>query len=103
MFPPLLLREEWPNETQADLCRRYLDRQASRLLMLQNLIKEDRQRLERAAKANVFEVERFYPFYPEVIDQKLMNSILVEARLRNNAEANDPRAVQNRRDGVLYQ
>ena len=90
------------NENQADLCQRYLLRQSSRLLMLHNLGKTDRQRLEIAAKSYVFEVERFYPFYPKVVDQKLMNTILVEARLRRNDKEYDPSSVDNRRDGVLY-
>ena len=102
-FPPFLLREDWQTPEQADLCQRYLQRQASRLLMLHGLSKEDRARMEVAARSQVFEVERFKSFYPEVVDEKLMKTILVEARLRQDKNANDPRAVQNRRDGVLYQ
>lgn len=101
-FPPLMIREDWDDPQQASLCKRYLCRQASRLLMLHHLPEADRRRLEIDARSQVFEVQRFHTFYPEVIDQKLMNTILVEARLRENKEANDPRAVQNRRDGVLY-
>jgi hypothetical protein len=102
-FPPLLLTEDWEDENQAELCQRYLRRQSSRLLMLHGIPDNDRKKLEAAARSHVFEVERFYPFYPKVIDQKIMNAALVEARLRRNTKVNDPSSVENRRDGVLYQ
>ena len=84
IFPPLLLKEDWEGETQFALCQRYLERQSTRLLMLHDLRHDDRKRLENAARQNVLEVERFYPFYPEVVDRQVMNAILVEARLRRN-------------------
>jgi len=102
-FPPLLLAEDWKDEAQADLCQRYLLRQSSRLLMLHGIPDEERKRLEIAARPHVFEVERFYPFYPKVIDQKVMNAALVEARLKRNTRVNDPSSVESRRDGILYQ
>jgi len=102
-FPPLLLTEDWKDKNQADLCQRYLLRQSSRLLMLHGIPDDDRRRLEAAARSHVFEVERFYPFYPKVIDMKIMNTALVEARLRRNTKVNNPSSVENRRDGVLYQ
>ena len=101
-FPPLLVTEEWENKDQEDLCQRYLKRQSSRLLLLHNLPDKERQRLEISAKSNALEVERFYPFYPKVIDQKLMTALLVEARLRKNIPENSPSSVENRRDGILY-
>ena len=103
IFPPLMIKEEWPEQNQSDLCRRYIQRQASRLLLLNNLKTDIRKQLEVAAKPYAFEVERFYPFYPEIADQKLMNSALVEARLRRNSKEVDISSVENRRDGVLYQ
>jgi len=102
-FPPLMLSEDWKDEAQAELCQRYLLRQSSRLLMLHGIPDEERKRLEIAARPHVFEVERFYPFYPKIIDQKVMNAALVEARLRKNSRVIDPSSVENRRDGVLYQ
>ena len=84
VFPPLLLKEDWEDAAQFELCQRYLQRQSTRLLMLHDLQHDDRKRLENAARQNVLEVERFYPFYPEVVDRQVMNTILVEARLRRN-------------------
>lgn len=81
-FPGLLVREDWQEQSDHDLCQRYLMRKAPRLLMLQGLSTNDRDRLEVAAKQHVFEVEDYFPMYPEVNDQRLMTAIRVEARLR---------------------
>lgn len=85
-FPTFLIREDWAQEEHSRLCRLYLDRLAPRLLMLQGLSFEDRQRLERAARANALEVDRFHRLYPEVLDQKMLNALCVEARIRRSAQ-----------------
>jgi hypothetical protein len=84
-FPPCLIKERWDSEEQQRLCDRYLDRLAPRLLMLQDLPHTVRQRLELAARAHVFDVERFHPLYPQVVDQKLIAAARVEAQLRRTA------------------
>jgi len=99
-FPGMLLREDWDNEADFQLCQRYLMRQSTRLLMLPGLHHDDRQRLEQASRPHVMEVARFYPMYPEVIDNALMSTIRVEARMRGLTVDKDP--MHNRRDGVLY-
>lgn len=81
-FPPLLVSEDWDDEAAHQLCQRYVARQAPLLLMLHGLDDADRLRLEQAARHNVMEVERFYPLYPRVADEKLMSAMRVEARLR---------------------
>ena len=83
-FPPLLVKEDWKNEKDYELCQRYLNRQSPRLLMLQGLSKEDRQRMELAARVHSLEVAKYYPLYPDVSDKKIMNSIRVEAQLRQS-------------------
>ena len=101
IFPPFMVREDWPEPADSDLCQRYLKRQSTRLLMLHNLKHEDRLRMEMAAKDHIFEVERLFKLYPDVADERLMNAMRVEARLRGaEAKGND---LQNRRDGVHYQ
>ena len=85
IFPPCLIREDWEQEDQARLCQLYINRLAPRLLMLQGLACEERQRLEQAARENALEVERFHHLYPEVIDQKQLTALRVEARLRKGA------------------
>ena len=83
-FPPLLVKEDWKEASEHDLCQRYLQRQAPRLLMLHNLQHADRMRMEQAAQSNVLELARFYPVYPDIADSLLMNTMRVEARLRGN-------------------
>lgn len=100
-FPRYLVREDWQDQADHELCQRYIKRQSTRLLMLHSLSQEDRLRLEIAAKGHVFEVERFFSLYPEVADEKLMNAMRVEARLRRSED--DGNSLRNRRDGVLYQ
>jgi hypothetical protein len=100
-FPPFLVREDWKSEEHRDLCKRYLHRQAPRLLMLHGLRWEERQRMELEAKANALDVDRFYPLYPEIADKDVMDKIRVEARIR--MAAGERAYVMGRRDGVLYQ
>jgi len=99
-FPPYLIKEDWQDEAERDLCQRYIERQSTRLLMLQNLEQEDRRRLEQAAKSHALEVDKYAPFYPEVVDETIMNAIHAEARLRKSA--GEELSELKRRDGVLY-
>lgn len=81
-FPPCLIREDWEDEEHRKLCNLYIQRLAPRLLMIHGLSQPVRQRLEQCARDYVFEVERFFPLYPEVIDNSIMNAARVEAKLR---------------------
>ena len=101
-FPAFLVSEDWPDADQQDLCRRYIERQAPRLLMLQNLAPSDRGQLESCCQLYATEVARFCGLYPQVIDEELIRALRVEARLREVSNVNDPSSVRNRRDGVLY-
>ncbi|MFP3873510.1 MAG: hypothetical protein ACLFV1_03560 [Thiohalophilus sp.] len=85
-FPPCLIREAWADPECQRLCDLYVQRLAPRLLMLGGLPRTVRQRLEQAACTHVFEVERFYSLYPEVVDESLLNAARVEARLRRANE-----------------
>jgi len=100
LFPALMLREDWQEEESNDMCQRYLTRQSPRLLMMHDLDRELRRQLEINARSYALEVARFYPLYPEIIDQTLINATLVEARLRGATE--DQSALHKRRDGVHY-
>jgi len=100
-FPPFLIREDWESEEHHDLCERYLHRQAPRLLMLHGVSLEERRRIELAARANALDVARFFPLYPEIADNDVMDRIRIEARLR--MAAGEAAYTMGRRDGVLYQ
>jgi len=81
-FPPCLIAEDWDDEAGKQLCDQYIERLAPRLLMLPGLPRAVRQRLEKSACNYVFDIEKFYPLYPEVIDQSIMDAARVEAMLR---------------------
>lgn len=85
-FPPCLVRDEWDDPECQRLCDLYLQRLAPRLLMVDGLPRSVRQRLELAARNHVFDVEKFYPMYPEVVDDSVLNAARVEARLRRANE-----------------
>mgnify|MGYP006896057620 FL=1 len=87
-FPPCLIREDWETEERQQLCELYIRRLAPRLLMVHGLSRSVRHRLERAARDHVFEVERFYPLYPEVVDSSIMTAARVEAQLRRTTVSN---------------
>ena len=101
-FPSLLVREDWDDQEHQDLCKRYIDRQAPRLLMLQGLVHLERKRLESCCEPYATEVARLCGLYPEVLDEPMINALRVEARLRELSGTEDPSSVHNRRDGVLY-
>jgi len=81
-FPPCLLREDWQDDKQKVLCDLYISRLAPRLLMIHGLSRAVRHRLEQCAREHVFEVERFYSLYPEVVDHRPLTAARVEARMR---------------------
>lgn len=102
VFPPLIIREDWPEESETQLCRRYIERQAPRLLMLHGLNHRVRQRLERCCRPHAMEVARFCGLYPEVVDEALIQALRVEARLRAATQGEHQPALHKRRDGILY-
>ena len=95
-----MIREDWQNAEDQELCQRYIQRQAPRLLMLHGLQQSDRARLEGYCKPQAMEVARFCGLYPDIIDTELVQSLRVQARLRAATEGQP--AIHNRRDGILY-
>ena len=83
-MPPLGLKTDWEDPSDRALVNDYLAWQAPRLLMLQGLSPDERERMEIAARKHALEVDDYYPLYPEVFDQRLMSAIRVEARLRRS-------------------
>ncbi|MBX2836627.1 MAG: hypothetical protein KTR35_07225 [Gammaproteobacteria bacterium] len=101
-FPPFLVREDWPDSEQEHLCKSYIERQAPRLLMLQSLTDEERDRLELCSEAHATEVARLCRLYPSIVNKQLIDALRVEARLRASSNTEEVSKVQNRRDGILY-
>ena len=83
-FPPLLIKQQAGTQLVDD----YLKWQAPWLLMLQDLKRELRNELEKAAAERALEVESCYRLYPEIIDQYRLNTILVEAGIRRGSGLN---------------
>jgi hypothetical protein len=86
-FPPLLLREHWPDEAAGDLVRDYLDWCAPFLLTLPTLNDAQRERFEQAARNRALEVDHLHRLYPKVLNPGLVKAIRVEARMRRTAMA----------------
>ncbi len=80
--PPLLLARHWADAGHRRLLDRYLHRQAPRLLTLHGLDETLRRELEQAAAEQPEAVERYVRLYPCIIDQALVRSTRVRARLR---------------------
>ncbi len=85
-FPPLLLRETWPDPRQQALIREFLDWQSPWLLQLP-LTPALRQRLESAAWRRPRETSRVYRLFPRVYDTSGLTTTRVKARLLQDRPA----------------
>jgi len=74
----------WDNDELSTLTAEHSHRLAPRLLTLHHLFRECRTLLEKSSKRQPVEVLRSYKNYPEIIDHTLMNTILVDAKLRKS-------------------
>ncbi len=101
-FPSFLVREDWQTSAETELCKRYIERQAPRLLMLQCLTNPERGRLEQCCEPYATEVARFCGLYPEILNKEDIRALQVEARLKSSTGVRKHSDVQNRRDGILY-
>ncbi len=101
-FPPFLVREDSDDDLYESLCKRYIERQAPRLLMLQSLSEQERDRMEKCCTGQATEVARLCGLYPQIVNEDLINALRVEARLREASNTGEISSVQNRRDGILY-
>jgi len=88
-FPELLIRENWPNDDARLLVADYHNWLSPMLLTLQGLSTSTRANLEMAAQSYAVEANKLLPLYPEIFDQKIINRIQVEARLRLAAQTNN--------------
>jgi len=101
-FPALLVKEDWQDANHSSICQRYLERQAPRLLMLHGLSANQRDKLEQCCSPQASEVGRFCGLYPTTVNDELMRSLRVEARLREASNSGTQSNIHKRRDGVLY-
>ena len=83
-FPPFLISEHWPDEEQSIRARNYIHWIAPSLLTLQKLSKEQRIRLEENLSVQAISIEHHKELFIEIINNKLLNSALVQCRLQKS-------------------
>jgi len=83
-IPPFLLTEHWPAEEQCIRARNYIHWIAPSLLTLQSISKEQRIRLEENLNVQAISIEFHKELFIEVINNKLLNSALVQCRLQKS-------------------
>ena len=83
-FPELILREQWPESSITHQFITFQNYFSPQLLTLPSISDTRRQQLEIAAQSQPLLVSHYYRSYPKILDQKLFNKILVEAKFRNN-------------------
>jgi len=84
-FPELPLRTRWPDAADTALVRDYLHWLAPLLLTLDTLSESTRRELEQAARQQALQMTDLHPLYPQVLQQDLLDTARVEARLRRAA------------------
>jgi hypothetical protein len=81
-FPELLISEHWPSSEAGELIEDYIHWKAPQLLLLPNLSRSTRERLEHLAVDQAQAIERLWRLYPQIHNQALLNSARVEAKIR---------------------
>ena len=81
-FPALPVTETGYETENEPLIADYIAWKAPQLLMLPDLNRTDRERLERLAVQQAETVDRLWPLYPEIHNKDLLNRARVEARIR---------------------
>lgn len=83
LFPAFLLTENWPDAEQLELARAYIDWISPSLLTLQQLSKQERERLEKSLNIQAVSVEHHWHLYPEIIDERYLKAARVQCRIQN--------------------
>jgi hypothetical protein len=86
-FPQLPITLEWENDDDLALIEDYLAWKAPQLLLLPDLPRALRERLERLAVKHAEQIERFWRLYPEIHNKPLLNRARVEAKIRSSNES----------------
>lgn len=80
-FPPLLLREDWPDPLAVAVVQDYLAWQAPYLLTLPDLSEARRAAVEAEACRHPQRLLRIWRLLPRVVDRERIDAALVRARL----------------------
>jgi len=84
-FPVLGLKSDWPDEQVCALVEDYLSWISPQLLTLQRIDDAQRCWLEQRARSRAMDLAVIYRLLPRVIDQGLLETARVEAKLRRTA------------------
>ena len=86
-FPELLVREHWDDEMFSAMIDDYHAWQAPELLTHASLSKQARNRLEHSASESAQRIYRLRDVLPEIINKDLMQTVFVEAVIRQTVAA----------------
>ena len=86
-FPELLVREHWDDEMFSAMVDDYHAWQAPELLTHASLSKQARDRLEHKASESAQRIYRLRNVLPEIINKDLMQTVFVEAVIRQTVAA----------------
>jgi hypothetical protein len=84
LFPKLLIKDQWPDETHTTLVDAFIHWLSPYLLVLDFLKDTQREILELNAKDQALFVDQLCLLYPKVINQKAINAARVEAMMRKS-------------------
>jgi hypothetical protein len=84
LFPKMLVQQQWSNKSDETLIDTFINWLSPYLLVLDFLTDAQREALEQSAQQYALLVDKMYPLYPKVINQKVINSARVEAVMRKS-------------------
>jgi hypothetical protein len=89
MFPPYLIRQDWEDESAANLVEQYISWIAPALLTLQQLSKHQRHYLEQRLQTSAASVDHHWQLYPEMTDESLISTARVQAHIQSSSIAQE--------------
>lgn len=84
LFPKMLVQQQWRHKPDETLVEAFINWLSPYLLVLDFLRDAQREVLEIQAKQYALLVDKMYPLYPKVINQKAINAARVEAMMRKS-------------------
>jgi len=83
-FPELLYNPSLLDNSLQQIANDFINWQAPRLLSLNGLSEPTRQQLEQATQLYALETRKRLSIYPRPLDQRILNKILVELKIRGH-------------------
>ncbi|NOQ87426.1 MAG: hypothetical protein GQ550_00740 [Gammaproteobacteria bacterium] len=99
LFPKMLVQQQWLNKSDETLINAFINWLSPYLLVLDFIRDAQREALEQSAKQYALLVDKLYPLYPKVINQKAINTARVEAMMR---KSNQTKTRDNELETIEY-